>query len=89
MPQITDIEARVAMVVQQGVEAYKSFKECLNKKIEYSTKTCLVEKSEVQTKVAIRFLNLDLKFLDKESEAKEDDPAPEAEVVVNPLASTI
>lgn len=86
--KLFDFKARMATAIPEGVEAYKFSKDCKNKKIKYSVEAYLVGKNKVLSKVDICFLGLNLTFLDEESEDKDDEPAPELEIVADPLAAT-
>lgn len=60
--KLSKVEAQIMMIAQEGVQAYKDSKDYHDEWIKYFTMTYLVGKNEVQSKVAIYFLGLDLTF---------------------------
>lgn len=85
--KLFNAEAWIVTVVLEGMEAYKLFKDYLNQKIDYSTRSYLVGKDEVRSKVATRFSDLDLIFFDDELEV-EDKPTPKPEPTIDPPTPT-
>lgn len=65
--QMVEAEVQVAKTTQASMEAYKATKKCHNDQMQYTATTYLINKNEVRSKVAIRFLGLDLMFLNMAS----------------------
>lgn len=84
--KLFDTKAQLEMVIQAGVEAYKLSTNYLDQKIKYFAKAYFTGKDEVRLKMAAWFLDLDLAFLDQDSENAE--LAPEAEATVDPSMPT-
>lgn len=74
-------KARSVVVAKESMEACKLSNECLEEKIKYSTKAFIATRDEVRSKVAARFPDLDLAFLDKDS--KDNKLATKSEAIVD------
>lgn len=81
--KLVDFEARTEAAIQVGVEAYKLSKNCRDQNIAFSTLTYLEGKDEIPKVVVAHFPNLDLAFLNEDSEA-EKEQAPRAKKAANP-----
>lgn len=71
--KLSEIEARMVMVAQEGMVAYKATKKCHIDHMQYATVTYLVGKNEIRSKVVICFPALDLIFLNVELEEVNDE----------------
>lgn len=69
------------------MEAYKLSKDYRDQKIAFSILTYLEGKDEAWKKVITHFSDLDISFLDEDSEVEEE-PTPEAKGDTNTLAPT-
>lgn len=66
-------------MTQEGMVAYKDTKECHNDRMQYTVMIYLVDKNEVQSKVVIYFLGLNLIFINLELEESDDESTPRFE----------
>lgn len=82
--KLLEVEGLVAIMAQESVVAYKASKECNDDRRRHGTLTYHVAKQEFWSIVAIKFLSLDLDFLDILSEL-EDEAIDEPKYIIGSL----